>query len=67
MAKHLKRRIKSYTNSRVKMRNFLSSISYTGVKSEDFVDNNFTFDTITLINKNINPFSLEQKIVDAKN
>ena len=31
------------------------------------MDNNFTFDTITLITKNINPFSLERKIVDAKN
>ena len=67
MAKHLKRRIKPYTSSRIKTRNLLSKISYTGVKSEDFADNNFTFDTITLLTKNINPFSLERKIVDAKN
>ena len=67
MAKHLKRRIKPYTSSRIKTRNFLSNISYTGVKSEDFADNNFMFDTITLLTKNINPFSLERKIVDAKN
>ena len=64
MAKHLKRRIKPYTSSRIKTRNFLSNISYTGVKGEDFADNNFTFDTITLLTKNINPFSLERKIVD---
>ena len=67
MAKHLKGRIKPFTSSRIKTRNFLSSISYTGVKGENFADNNFTFDTITLLTKNINPFSLEQKIVDAKN
>ena len=67
MAKHLKRKIKPYTSSRIKTSNFLSNISYTGVKSEDFADNNFTFDTITLLTKNINPFLLEQKIVDAKN
>ena len=67
MAKHLKRRIKPYTSSRIKTRNFISNISYIGVKSEDFVDNNFTFDTITLLTKNINPFSLERKIVDVKN
>ena len=67
MSKNLKRRIKPYTSSRIKTRNFLLNISYTGVKSEDFVDNNFTFDTITLITKNINPFSLERKIIDAKN
>ena len=56
MAKHLKRRVKPYTSSGIKTRNFLSNISYTGVKSEDFADNNFTFDTITLLTKNINPF-----------
>ena len=67
MAKHLKRTIKCYTSIRIKTRNFLSNISYTGVISEDFVDNNFTFDTITLLTKNINLFSLERKFVDAKN
>ena len=64
MRKNLKRRIKSYTSSRIKTRNFLINIAYTGVKSKDFVDNNFTFDTITLITKNIDPFSLERKITD---
>ena len=66
MSRHLKRRIKPYTSSRIKTRNFLSNISYTDVKSEDFADNNFTFGTITLLTKNINPFLLERKIVDAK-
>ena len=37
------------------------------MKVEDFVDNNFTFDIITLITKNINPFLHERKIVDFKN
>ena len=59
MAKHLKRRIKPYRSSRINTRNFPSNISYTGVKSKDFADNDFTFDTITLVTKNINPFSLE--------
>ena len=67
MARHVKRGIKPYMSSRIKMRNFLSNVSYTVVKSKDFVDNNFTFDTITLIMKNINLFSLEQKIIDVKN
>ena len=61
MAKHLKRRIKPYTSSRIKTRNFLSTISYTGVKSEDFADKNFTFYTITLLTKNINPFFVGTK------
>ena len=55
MAKHLKRKIKPYMSNRIKTRNFLSIISYTDVNSEDFADNNFTFDTITLLTKNINP------------
>ena len=66
LSRHLKRRIKPYMSSRIKTRNFISNISYTGVKSEDFADNNFTFDTITLLTKNINPFWLERKIVDLK-
>ena len=67
MDKNLKRMVKPYTSSRIKTSNFLSNSSYTGVKSEDFVDNSFTFDMITLLTKNINPFLLERKIVDAKN
>ena len=33
MSKHFKRSIKPYTNSRIKRRNSLWNISYTGVKS----------------------------------
>ena len=66
MAKNLKRRVKPYMSSRIKARNFLSNISYTDVKSEDFVVNNFTFDMINLLTKSINPFSLERKTVDLK-
>ena len=67
MSKNLKRRVKPYTSNRIKTRNFLSNISYTGAKSEDFVDNNFKFDMIFLLTKNINPFLLERKIDDGKN
>ena len=67
MAKNLKRRVKPYTSSRIKTRNFLSNISYTGARSQDFNDNNFTFHVITLLTKNVNPFSVERKIADIKN
>ena len=67
MAKHLKRGIKPYTGSRIKARNFLSNIVYSGVKSEDFVNNNFVFDIVTFLTKNINPFLLERKITNPKN
>ena len=64
---NVKRRVKPYTSSRIKTRNFLSNISYAGVKDEDLNDNNFSFNIITLLTKNVNPFSLERKITDVKN
>ena len=67
MAKHLKRKVKPYTSSRIKTRNLLSNTAYNGVKEEDFLDNNFVFDTFALITKVLNPFSLERKIADVKN
>ena len=66
ISKHLKRRVKPYTSSRMINKNVLSNITYTGVKSYDIVDNNFTFDMITLLTKNINPFSLKGKIIYVK-
>ena len=67
MAKHLKRNVKPYASSRIKTRNFLSNIAYSGVKEEDFLDNNFVFDTFALLTKNLNLFLLERKIGDVKN
>ena len=49
--KQLRRKVKPHTSRRIKARNFLSNIVYSGVKSEDFVDNNFVFDMITLLTK----------------
>ena len=67
VARHLKRKVKLYTSSRLKTRNFLSNIAYNGVKKEDFFDNNFVFDMLALLTKNLNPFSLEREIADVKN
>ena len=67
MAKHLKHKVKPYTSSRNETRNFLSNIAYNGVKEENFLDNNFVFDTFALLTKNLNPFSLERKIADVRN
>ena len=61
------KKIKPYNTTRAKSRNFLSNISYNGVKEEDLFDRDFVFDVYTLVTKNINPFSLEQKIFDVKN
>ena len=46
--------------------NYLTNISYAGVKEEDLYDRNFIFSTHFLITKNINPFSLQRKIYDVK-
>ena len=60
MSKHLKRKVKPYTTTRIKTRNFLSNIAYAGVRDQDFVDNNFMFDVVVLLTKNLNLFSLEK-------
>ena len=35
---------KRYTTTRVKSRNFLSSITYVGINKEDYYNENFVFD-----------------------
>lgn len=39
-----RRKIKPYSTTRIKSKNFLSSISYTGIKEEGLYDRNFVFD-----------------------
>ena len=39
-----RRKIKPYSTTRIKSKNFLSSISYTGIKEEGLYDRNFIFD-----------------------
>ena len=53
-----------YTTTRIKSRNFLSNISYVGINKEDFYNENFNFDIYLLVNKNLNPFSLDRKLND---
>ena len=52
-----------YCPSRVKSRNFLSNISYTGLNKSDLFNENFILDVFVLL-KNLNPFSLNWKVVD---
>ena len=58
--------IKIRIESRIKSCNFLTNISYRGMKEEDLFDRSFVFDVYTMTTKNINPFSLERKIFDVK-
>ena len=55
---------KQYTTTCIKLKNFLSNISYVGIRKADFFNVNFVFDIYSLITKNLNPFSLEKKLSD---
>ena len=61
------KKIKPYNTPKIKLWNFLTNISYNGVKETDLFDRSFVLDVYLLTIKNINPFSLEQKIFDVKN
>ena len=60
----VKKKLKLYTTTRIKSRNFLSNIAYNSVSNTDIVDRNFCFDVYVLLTKNLNRFSLERKIDD---
>ena len=53
-----------YSPTRIKSRNFLSNISFTGISKTDFYNDNFILDVYVLLVKNLNPFSLTIKITD---
>ena len=53
-----------YSPTRIKSRNFLSNISYTGINKNDFYNENFILDVYMLLVKNLNPFSLSRKVTD---
>ena len=55
---------KRYTTTRIKFRNFLSSVIYVGIKKEDYYNENFIFDFYMLMTKILNPFSLDRKLAD---
>ena len=52
--------------TRRKSRNYLTNISYNGVREEDLFDRSFVFDVYLLTTKSINPFLFKQKSFDAK-
>ena len=64
--KYETKKIKPYNTTQIKSQNFLTNISYNGVKEEDLFDRSFVFNIYVLTTKNINPFSLEIKIFDIK-
>ena len=61
--RYIATRIK-YSPMRIKSRNFLSNISYTGINKNDFYNESFILDVYVLIVKNLNPFSMNRKVAD---
>ena len=53
--------IKSYNNSKVKARNFLTNVSYNRITAADFKNKNFVVDCFTFMIIYLNPFYLERK------
>ena len=53
--------IKSYNNSKVKARNFLTNVSYTRITAADYKNKNFVVDCFTFMIMYLNPFYLERK------
>ena len=53
--KYETKKIKPHNMTRIKSQNFLSNISYNGVKEEDLFDRSFVFDIYVLTTKSINP------------
>ena len=53
-----------YSTTRIKSRNFLSNISYTGINRNDFYNESFIVDVYVLLVKNLNPFSMSRKLTD---
>ena len=53
--------IKSYNNSKVKARNFLTNVSYNRITAADYENNNFLVDCFTFMIIYLNPFYLERK------
>ena len=53
-----------YSPTRIKSRNFLSNISYTGINKNEFYNESFILDVYVLLVKNLNLFSLQRKLSD---
>ena len=52
---------KSYNNSKVKARNFLTNVSYTRIAAADYKNKNFVVDCFSFMILYLNPFYLERK------
>ena len=53
--KDLKKQKKKYSSTKIKARNFLTNVSYSGVKNGDFENRSFVLDIFTYLILYFNP------------
>ena len=56
-----KSEINKYSSTKVKARNFLTNVSYTGIKDKDYQNRSFVIDVFSFLILYLNPFNLEGK------
>ena len=54
--------VKPCNTTRMKMRKFLTNISYNDITEEDFFNRPIVFDVYVFLTKKVNPFSIERKV-----
>ena len=59
--KKTKTEISKYSSTKVKARNFLTNVSYSGIKDKDYQNRSFVIDIFSFLILYLNPFYLERK------
>ena len=59
--KKTKSEISKYSSTKVKARNFLTNVSYSGIKDKDYQNRSFVIDIFSFLILYLNPFYLERK------
>ena len=59
--KDLKKQKKKYSSTKIKARNFLTNVSYSGVKNGDFENRSFVLDIFAYLILYFNPYNLDEK------
>ena len=59
--KDLKKQKKKYSSTKIKARNFLTNVSYNGVKNGDFENRSFVLDIFAYLILYFNPYNLDEK------
>ena len=59
--KKTKSEISKYSSTKVKVRNFLTNVSYSGIKDKDYQNRSFVIDIFSFLILYLNPFYLEKK------